>query len=159
MTAKTLIVGIGNRFRGDDALGCVIADEIKKQVSNSVEVIEHNGDPAALIDLWQGYSQVILIDAVSSGAEPGTMHYVDLRQQSIPEVFRNYSTHALGIAEAVELARVLGKLPLSIVFFGIEGEDFKSASPLSPQLQHAVKELPSKIMEVISPRCGEKERA
>lgn len=159
MTAKILIVGIGNRYRGDDGLGCFIVDELKKQVTHDVEVIEHNGDPASLIDLWQGRSQVILIDAVSSGAEIGTIHYVDLRQQALPDTFQRYSTHALGVAEAVELARVLGKLPPYIIFWGIEGENFETDAQQSVRLRQAITALQDRVLKAINNEIGESQRA
>ena len=159
MSAKTLIIGIGNRYRGDDGLGCFIVDELKKRIVDNVEIIEHNGDPASLIDLWEGRSQVILIDAVSSGAEIGTLYYFDLRQQVLPDTFRNYSTHAFGVAEAVELARVLGKLPTHIIFLGIEGENFKLDTQQSSRLQQTVKVLQDSVLKVIGHEIGESKRA
>lgn len=145
MSTGTLIVGIGNRYRGDDALGCFIADEIRARVD--CDVMVHDGEPASLIDLWKDKKSVILIDAVSSGAEAGTIHRIDLQEQALPDKFRSYSTHAFGIAEAVELGRVLKKLPLAIVFYGIEGKSFAADTALSAPLREAVKILQGKIIE------------
>lgn len=150
----TLIIGIGNRYRGDDALGCLIADEIKANVD--CDVIEHDGEPASLIDLWKDRQTVILIDAVSSGAQAGTIHRNDLQDQALPDQFRSYSTHAFGIAEAVELARVLKKLPPKIIFYGVEGKSFAADTKLSPPLQKAAQALQAQIMEEIN---KEKENA
>lgn len=143
----TLIIGIGNRFRGDDALGCLLADAIRQHVS--CEVIEHDGEPASLIDTWKGRQDVILIDAVSSGAQAGTIHRIDLNENALPDSFRSYSTHAFGIAEAVELARVLGKLPPHIVFYGVEGKSFSGGTALSGPLQEAAQELQQVIITEI----------
>ncbi len=140
MKAKTLVIGIGNRFRGDDALGCILADEIQTLAMPGVEVISHSGEPASLIDLWQDREFVILADAVSSRAQAGTIHYIDLQEQGVPDGFRSYSTHAFGIAEAVELARVLKKLPPKIIFYGIEGKSFAAAETLSPQMRAALED-------------------
>ncbi len=145
----TLIIGIGNRYRGDDVLGCLIADEIKTQCPADTEVIEHDGEPASLIDLWKDRQCVILIDAVSSRAEAGTIHRIDLREQALPDQFRSYSTHAFGIAEAVELARVLNKLPPRIVFYGVEGKSFAADTQLSAPLQKAAEELRRQILDEI----------
>jgi hydrogenase maturation protease len=147
MKAQKLIIGIGNRFRGDDALGCLLADALRARVPQDVEVIEHNGEPASLIDCWQERQSVILIDAVSSGAEAGTIHAIDLQARGLPEQFRSFSTHAFGIAEAVELARVLNKLPARIGFYGIEGSCFSAATELSPVLQSAARILQQRILD------------
>ena len=150
MINNTLIIGIGNRYRGDDALGCLLADEIKTQCPADAEVIEHDGEPAALIDLWKDRQTVILIDAVSSGTTAGTIHRIDLQQQTLPDKFRSYSTHAFGIAEAVELARVLNKLPRYIIFYGVEGKSFASDTQLSAPLQKAAKVLRQRIVDEIN---------
>lgn len=149
MTADVLIIGIGNRYRGDDALGCLIADEIKSVAPRSVEIIEHSGEPASLIDSWQGRKYVILIDAVSSGVAAGTIHHIDLQAQALPKEFRSYSTHAFGIAEAVELARALNKLPPKIVFYGIEGKSFAADTKLSEALHESAKKLQQLILNEI----------
>lgn len=145
MSGKTLIIGIGNRYRGDDALGCLMADDLKGLAN--CDVIEHDGEPASLIDVWQGRARVIMIDAVSSGAPAGTIHRIDLQTQALPDKFRSYSTHAFGIAEAVELARVLGKLPPSIVFYGVEGESFAADTNLSQTLRNSLEVLKRAIAD------------
>lgn len=140
---STLIIGIGNRHRGDDALGCIIAEELR----GLVPVIEHDGEPASLIDSWQGYQRVILVDAVSSGAKPGTVFYFDLNKQALPDIFNQTSTHAFGVAEAVELARVLEKLPPQIIFYGIEAINFSTEETLSPEVRAAGDEIRNRIIE------------
>lgn len=141
-----LIIGIGNRYRGDDALGCLMVDELKSMALAGAKIIEHDGEPAALIDCWQDRDCVIMIDAVASGAEAGTLYRIDLQTQVLPESFRSYSTHAFGIAEAVELARVLHKLPSKILFYGLEGQSFTADTQLSSTLKNATKELQKRIV-------------
>lgn len=143
MTVSPLVIGIGNRFRGDDAFGCLLVDALK----NSVETVEHDGEPASLMDMWRGRESVILVDAVSSGAEPGTVFFYDLIQQRLPQEFSSTSTHAFGIAEAVELARALGSLPPSIVFYGIEGKNFSVGENMSAEVSAALIEVKNRILE------------
>ena len=132
--AHTLIIGIGNRYRGDDAFGCIVVDELIGMLPSGVHGIEHDGEPAALMDCWQGAQRVVLIDAVSSGAQAGKIFHFDLAQQALPEQFNLYSTHAFGVPQAVELARALKKLPPEIVFIGVEGECFDAGEVLSTPL-------------------------
>src|SRR5712692_1537146 len=102
-----LVIGIGNQYRGDDANGILLARRINSLNLPQVRVIEQAGEGAALIDAWEssGASLVILIDAVCSGAEPGTVYRLDVNNKTIPTSFFNYSTHAFSLAEAIELAR------------------------------------------------------
>ena len=149
MIAGTLIVGIGNRYRGDDALGCLMADDLRHVARGAAEIIEHDGEPASLIDCWQGRQCVVLIDAVSSAAEAGAIYRIDLGKQGLPDRFRSFSTHAFGIAESVELARVLGKLPPRIVFYGVEGKSFAADTKLSAPVQRAFETLRQEIIDEI----------
>ena len=131
---RTLIVGIGNRYRCDDGFGCLVANELAGRVGKDVQCIEHDGEPAALMECWKDKSSVLLIDAVSSGAPPGTIFQFDLAQQALPEAFNLYSTHAFGVPQAVELARALHKLPPAIQFLGVEGACFDAGEGLSDVL-------------------------
>lgn len=121
MAGGVLIIGIGNRLRGDDALGPLASDILREEGFNA---IEHSGEPAGLIELWKEAGHVILIDAVFSGDAPGTVHHFDLTEEKLPACFARPSSHAVGVAEAVEFSRVLGKLPEKIEFFGVEGESY-----------------------------------
>ena len=65
----------------------------------------------ALMDAWEGAETVWLVDAVSSGAQAGAVHRVDASEEELPARLFRASTHHFGLAEAVELARALGRLP------------------------------------------------
>lgn len=82
-----LIIGIGNAYRGDDAVGLHVAQCLKKQAHDHVHVIEESGEGASLMECWKDANSVILIDAVSSGAKPGTIHRLDAHTQPIPTNF------------------------------------------------------------------------
>ena len=69
----TTIIGVGNDWRGDDAVGLVAARCLRASVSG-VRVLELDGDPGTLLDAWASAGEAIVIDAVRSGAAPGTIH-------------------------------------------------------------------------------------
>lgn len=152
MQAHTLIIGIGNRYRGDDAFGCIVASELVGTIPPNVRCIEHDGEPAALMECWRGAEKVVLIDAVSSGAEAGEIFHFNLAQQSLPEEFNLYSTHAFGVPQAVELARALKKLPPEISFIGVEGECFEAGQELSSALAKAKDAVIAEIIDLLEPR-------
>lgn len=83
---------------------------------------------------------MILIDAATSGADPGTVIEIDAASSVLPAGMC-HSTHALGPAEAVELARALGKLPSRITVLGIEGGDYSFAAGLTSEVERAVDEV------------------
>lgn len=138
MSTAALIIGIGNDYRRDDAAGLIAARRLQAQYLSGVTVIETQGGGLALIEMWQEADLVILIDAVRSGASAGTIHRFDARSQPLPAIFFNHSTHALGLAEAVELSRTLDRLPSRLFIYGIEGRDFAAGTEISAEVDNAI---------------------
>jgi hydrogenase maturation protease len=136
--ARILVIGIGNEYRSDDAAGLVVARRLRQLSIGNVTVIEASGEGADLMESWKGADTVIIVDAASSGAKPGTIHRIDARAQRIPTGLLRYSTHAFSVGEAVELARAMNRLPPRMVVFGIEGERFDEGTVLSRAVQGSV---------------------
>jgi hydrogenase maturation protease len=146
----TAVIGVGNEWRRDDAAGLAVARRLRGRLPAHVSVLEHEGEPVALVDAWSAARLAVVVDAVSSGAAPGTIHRVDGRRERLPaELFRG-STHAFGLAEAVELARALERLPARLLVYGIEGECFGAGSGLSPEVERAVEELVGELSELLA---------
>jgi hydrogenase maturation protease len=142
----TLVIGVGNAYRSDDAVGLIVAQRLKQQSVEGLAVLEESGSGAALIDLWGEADSVILIDAVQSGREPGTIHCLDARAESFSSGIFRFSTHAFGIAEAVELARVLNQLPKRCIVYGIEGSSFAAGVGLSPEVEQAAEQVVLRVL-------------
>jgi hydrogenase maturation protease len=137
------VIGVGNDYRSDDAAGLVVARRLR---ARGIEVLEHEGEPVALLEAFAGRDAVVLVDAVRSGAAPGTVVRVDASDRPLPATLRgSSSTHAVGVGEAIELARSLGRLPRRIVVFGLEGERFDAGTSLSAPVEAAVDPLVATI--------------
>jgi hydrogenase maturation protease len=145
VTNVTLLIGVGNEYRSDDAAGLLVARAVRAARSDYA-VREESGEGAALMEAWQGADRVILCDAVSSGAAPGTIHQLEAHAAPIPSDFFHYSTHAFSVAEAVELARVLGRLPRRLRIYGIEGVDWAAGQDLSPAVEAAIPAVVGRIL-------------
>jgi len=141
----TLLVGVGNEFRDDDALGICVVREIRRRMPGQARVVELSGEGSALMDAWTGAGRVIIVDAVSSGKVPGTIHRIDAAVNEIPRGFFHYSSHAFGVAEAIEVARRLGTLPAQVILYGIEGKEFGTGVGLSDPVVRSIPELLSMI--------------
>jgi len=144
---KVLLIGIGNEYRSDDGVGLVVARKIHEKLIPSVIVKEESGEGAALMESWQGFQNVIIVDAVSSGAIPGTIFRIDANKETVSIKFFHYSTHAFSVAEAVELARTMNVLPLKLVVYGIEGNNFSAGTAISLFVQQAVNKIIKQIVK------------
>ena len=120
--SKTLVIGVGNAFRGDDGVGLIVAQQLR----------------------------ALAVDAVSSGSEPGIIHRYEATGQPLPTLFFGGSTHAFGLAEAIELARSLDRLPDQLVVYGVEGKAFELGTGLSPVVEAAAGSLVELISRELS---------
>ena len=138
-----MVIGVGNALRHDDAAGLEVARRVRALIDPArVAVVEHEGEQSALLDIWEGAAAVVFVDAIRSGAPVGTIHRVDASHEPLPaETWGSPSTHAIGVAEAIELARALGRLPAQVIVYGIEGLRFDAGVDLSKQVQAAIGEL------------------
>lgn len=147
---RSIIIGVGNPDRGDDSVGLVVSRALKHSAPAGVEVVERDGEATKLIDTWSGAGAVVLVDAVSSGAPPGTIHRIDARASAVaPDLF-SCSTHSFGVAEAIELSRALGTLPAVFIIYGVEGAVFDRGTGLSPQAEAAVEKTVSRVLDTIT---------
>jgi hydrogenase maturation protease len=143
-----LIIGCGNRERSDDGAGILVAERLREL---GIKAETRIGEALDLMEAWNGADDVILVDAVLTGAPVGTVQAWDGRQSLAP-VWANASTHGLGVAEAIELAQVLDRLPTRLRVYGIEGRRFEPSAEISPEVQCAVEEAVRRIMaDLIAP--------
>jgi hydrogenase maturation protease len=147
---EILVIGIGNAYRSDDAAGLIAARRVREQMSERGSVIEHTGDGAALMELWKDADLVIVIDAVRSGAAPGTVSRFDAAPRPLPASMFRDSTHAFGLAEAVELSRALKQLPRRLIVYGVEAKNFEAGTNLSPAIEFALQAVVERVLQELS---------
>ncbi len=154
---RILVVGVGNPDRGDDGVGPMVARRLRECALPEAVIMERSGDALALMEDWAGHEAVVLVDAAAApggvpgrGTVPGRVHRVDLLEDALPPGLSLSSTHALGVAEAVGLARALGRLPGSLIAYAVEGETFAPGAGLSPAVAAAVDEVIARVADEIS---------
>ena len=143
MTAA--VICVGNRMRGDDAVGLEVAGHLRGTLPPGVEIVEREGEPTSLIDVWDGAEALWIVDAVSSGSRAGTVHRLDASDQALPPDPFRASTHHVSLAETVELARAIGRLPGRTVVYGIEGGSFAVGAPLTPAVAAAALDVAAAV--------------
>jgi hydrogenase maturation protease len=147
---NTLVIGIGNAYRSDDVAGLIAARRVKERVSEDCSVVEHTGEGAALMELWKDAEAVIVIDAVRSGAPPGTVSRFDASLRPLPASMFRDSTHTFSLPEAVELSRVLKQLPPQLIVYGVEAQNFEAGTDLSPAIERAMQTVVERVLQELS---------
>ncbi len=141
----TCVVGVGNEMRGDDGVGLAVVRALSGTVPEGVAVLECEGEPVSLLSAWEGHERAIVVDATQSDAEPGTIRRIVAADGPLPPALAGSSTHLLGLADAVELARALKRLPAATIVYGIEGASFDTGTGLSAPVAAAAEKVAAAI--------------
>jgi len=147
---KTLVLGLGNPLLRDDSIGLRVAQELRDQFEGDpdVEVGEDYWGGLRLMERMIGFDRVIIIDAILTNTEPGTIHLLSL--DDIPTQ-RSASAHDVNLPTALEFGRRVGAVlpPASkITLIGIEAADVQTFDEtLTPELERA---LPHAVEAVLS---------
>ena len=144
------LIGVGNSWRGDDAVGLFVAQQIAQRGGEDIAVIAHEGEPIELIDTLARSEEVWLIDAVASTGAPGTIHRLDASATPLPAALFGVSTHRFGLPETLELARALGRLPANVRVYGVQGYNFDTGATLSPTVRAAAEALTGELLDEVA---------
>lgn len=138
---KPIVIGVGNPDRGDDGAGIAVAQGLTEMTAHTI-----TAGSIDLYELWGPNDSVVVVDAMRSGAEPGTVRTFDVSNTPLPdETFA--STHSFGPATGIEVARALGRMPAHIEVIGIEAGDFTTGSNMSPPVVGAVAEVVRRLTD------------
>jgi hydrogenase maturation protease len=143
------VIGVGNDFRRDDAAGLEVARRVRAAAPAGVQVVEHDGEPAGLLEVWDGADVAYVVDAVRGTDGPGAVHRVEVGSDPLLHREPRDSTHALSLGEAVALGRVLGRLPGRLVLVGVEGGDFAAGQGLGREVAAAVEAVADEIVREV----------
>lgn len=148
------VVGLGNPMRQDDGLGPRVIEQLQRLRPHwPLKVLR--GDAAGLLELLPGLEGLVVIDALISGTAPGSLLVRDCSTQPLPTTLKGASTHALGVAEALELARMLDQLPPVVWVFGVEALWSGHGEGLSPPVEAAIPALLDALTQLLDPYFGD----
>ena len=136
-----LLIAAGNRWRRDDGVGPVLVERLAARLGAEVETRFLSGEGGGVIEAARGRDAVWLFDAAAPAGSPGRVTRIAAHAEPVPATLCDHSTHRFGVAEAIEMARVLGDLPPRLELVAVEGSDFGEGEGLSPPVSAAVTAL------------------
>ena len=139
-------VCLGSRYRGDDAVGPLVADRLRAAGAN---VLDCDDEPTRLLDAWAGLDLVVIVDAVSSGAAAGTIHRVDAGAGPLPRDLGLASTHAFSVPDALELGRAVGRAPRRVLVIGVEGAAFRMGDPVTVEVEAVLERVAESVLAAL----------
>lgn len=149
------VIGVGNAWRGDDAVGLLVARRLRADQLPKVEIAECRGTVTAVREAWKDAAGVIVVDAVVAGGPPGAIYRFDAHGDgALVKLSRSPSSHGWGVAEALALGKVLQDLPPYLIIYGIEGQNFGPGQEVSQEVAEAIPEVARRIRREIEAWLG-----
>ncbi len=150
------LAGVGNPYRHDDGIGCIVT-ALAADACAELYYLGSFLQPIDLLGRWNTTQEVVLVDAMCSGATPGSIIEVEIdtaefissivhRSISRPPLS---SSHGLGILEALSIARELDVLPARLLLIGIEGADFSEGVGLSEEVKKSIPQAVDLIVSLV----------
>lgn len=147
--AKALVIGLGNRWRGDDAVGPLVIEGLRTQGAGSLELQMGPADTLSLINAWAGFEKVILVDACcDTSQDDGTLLCIDNALQT-PSVLQSLqhptSSHIIDLEQALNMSLAMGNAPDQLLIYAVVASAFTPGSEPSGPVRAAVEQLVAQL--------------
>ncbi len=135
-----IIIGLGGP-RGDDAAGWVAVDRLAERAPRGVSLVK-TGDSLSIAARLceESYPFTVIVDAAAPRGEPGTIRSFD-RDEIAVQRGSAWSTHGVGLIEALELVEALGYTFKRLRLHTIEAKSVDQAFGLSREVDSAIDRL------------------
>ena len=142
-----LILGVGNLLLRDEGVGVhVISTLRERELPDDVELLDGGTASFDLLDTLAGRRQVIIIDAVRTGSEPGTIFRFTPEDISTSRE-QLTSLHQVGLLATLDLVdHLLDSPPEEVIILGVEPKEIDWGLELSAEVEAAV----PKVIELIT---------
>lgn len=153
-----VVAGLGNSYRGDDAVGPVVA-ALFVQSGCPVRDVGPLAEPLDLLGRFDHADLAVVIDAVRSGAPSGTVRVMDVElhpsRDDLDELGVT-STHGIGLVGVLRLAHAVGRAPRRLVLVAVDGDAFNLGDEMSEAVHAAIPEALAAVAAVIerSEQCA-----
>ncbi|OIJ95313.1 hydrogenase maturation protease [Streptomyces monashensis] len=145
MSARVVVIGVGNPLRGDDGVGPAAVEALRGRVPDGTVLAVSDGEPARMLDLWRGADTVVVVEALRARpSRPGQLHTLTVADAAA-RTAGAASTHALGLGECLALAEALDQLPSSLVVHAMEVADVELGARLSEAVRSALPGLADRV--------------
>ncbi len=155
---RTLVLGLGNEYAGDDAAGVLAVRVLRAELAGDADVVESAASGLALLETFDGYDRAVIVDSIHTGRVPaGTIIETGLAELGLATA---PSLHQAGIPELAAIARRLDMVfPDQTRVFAVEvAGPLTFGAPLSQAVAAAIAPLGRRVLEQVKRWASEDAR-
>ncbi|MAT44370.1 MAG: hypothetical protein CL609_18715 [Anaerolineaceae bacterium] len=145
---KTLILGVGNYLLSDDGLSVHVLERLlaAHNFPEEIEVVDGGTCGLDLLQFLEGITNLVIVDAVNAGKEPGTI--IRLSGDQVPAYLSmKISPHDIGLPDLLATAKLRDLYPPNVIVLGIQPESLAVSVDLSPSVAAQVDTLVEMLVE------------
>jgi hydrogenase maturation protease len=147
VSRRIIILGLGNLIRSDDGVGIHAIHQLMRdrRIPESVELLDGGTLGLQLLPAIQGVTHLLVLDAINTGAIPGTLARFDMSEmEPLPG---SPSVHQIGFADVMAALRLLEKFPQRMILLGVQPEETGWGDKLSNAVQTSLPALIEAAMD------------
>jgi hydrogenase maturation protease len=145
---KTLVLGVGNKLMSDEGVGVHVIERLSAgyTIPEEIQILDGGTLGMDLLHYLEGIDNLLLVDAVETHKEPGTI--IRLEGEQVP-VFLSMkiSPHQIGVPDMLFAAKMMDLYPKQLVLWGIQPELMEIGLDLSPLIESKVDMLVKNVIE------------
>ena len=148
-----VVIGLGNPLMGDDGLGIAALERLRARfvLPAGIELVDGGTWGLNLLPVIEDADGVILIDAIDTGAPPGTA--VRLEHASLPRYLATkISPHQVDLRDVLGLAELRGTLPSDTVAIGVQPQSIAFGDSITPLLAGKLDMVVAAVLEDLARR-------
>lgn len=140
LAVRLRVVGCGNPYAADDSAGLEIVRRLRNRGEGACEFLAVPQAGLELLGVMPGADVVLFVDAMASGAPPGTLHLGPLPSPDMePRALSSLSSHGWGLAEMLRLMLVLRWRRPRLMLLGVEVGTLAPGAPRSAAVEGAIR--------------------
>ena len=140
-----LLYCAGNPLRRDDGVAAALARRLRHAGLPALRVLCDTGDPLQWLDAAAQVECLVCVDASAPARHAGRIVRIDARRRPLPAGLSPLSSHGLGLAAMLALARALQRLPARVVVYAVEAADLGYGHGLSESVAAALPRLQRRL--------------
>jgi hydrogenase maturation protease len=151
--APFLVLGLGNTLLGDDGLGPALIEQLLQEAErwkDRIEFLDGGTQGLALLGHLSGREAIIVVDALATGAPPGTTRILNVSEVFQMGANRADTSHECNAGELLAVAKVLDELPDRVFVVGIEPQNVATGYGLSEPVRRALPIAANRVTDLLT---------
>ena len=156
MSDSKLVIGLGNVLLRDEGVGVRCVEYLRERgPSDGIKLVDGATIGFDLLEEIKGFENVVLVDAVDMGKEPGHIASFGADQVTIVPNVDKFSLHEIDLVDVIQLGKKMGYDFGNVRIVGIQPEEISRGDGLSETIEKRLPALAEKVLRETDYRiCG-----